>query len=325
MIPTANKLTKQWWACKEKYKLQKLVGDESFGTVVMARQRETGQQVTIKMIPDVGRNEVFARQTFRKVYILRKLTEMTNNNHTTQLLDFFVSEEDEKLNIFLVQVIYKKDIKSLLSTSKAHSKEKLKQLIYYQLCALNYIHTANLIHRDIRPANFLVNADSSLVLSNFGQSRAPATLIDDDYEINKIRYNLSCNNHEPRIAKKKMSSCLVEIKMETKQERIRDVSMCVQSRTYRAPEVALVEPHYDQRIDIWSMGCIIAELIHSQSDTCQKRHKGNHKSQHLFYSDSSFPLSPKVTKNSEDLEISFNDLLIKILEVVDSDVSFIRD
>lgn len=37
------------------------------------------------------------------------------------------------------------------------------------------------------------------------------------------------------------------------------LSSYVQSRSYRAPEVILGLP-YDQRVDIWSLGCILAEL-----------------------------------------------------------------
>nr|GLL28008.1 MAP kinase kinase kinase mkh1 [Ipomoea trifida] len=37
------------------------------------------------------------------------------------------------------------------------------------------------------------------------------------------------------------------------------LSLYVQSRSYRAPEVIL-GLHYDQRIDIWSLGCVLAEL-----------------------------------------------------------------
>lgn len=38
------------------------------------------------------------------------------------------------------------------------------------------------------------------------------------------------------------------------------LSSYVQSRSYRAPEVILGLP-YDQKIDIWSFGCILAELL----------------------------------------------------------------
>ena len=38
------------------------------------------------------------------------------------------------------------------------------------------------------------------------------------------------------------------------------MSIHVGSRWYRAPEVSLVEKQYDQAADMWSFGCIIAEL-----------------------------------------------------------------
>ncbi|KAI7741055.1 hypothetical protein M8C21_006934, partial [Ambrosia artemisiifolia] len=38
------------------------------------------------------------------------------------------------------------------------------------------------------------------------------------------------------------------------------LSLYVQSRSYRAPEVILGLP-YDQKVDLWSLGCILAELL----------------------------------------------------------------
>ena len=39
------------------------------------------------------------------------------------------------------------------------------------------------------------------------------------------------------------------------------MSQFVQSRWYRAPEISLVEKSYDQSADLWSLGCIIYELL----------------------------------------------------------------
>ncbi len=41
----------------------------------------------------------------------------------------------------------------------------------------------------------------------------------------------------------------------------RHLSLSVGSRWYRAPEICLVEKHYDQASDIWGVGCIIYELL----------------------------------------------------------------
>lgn len=62
------------------------------------------------------------------------------------------------------------------------------------------------------------------------------------------------------------------------------------SRWYRAPEIILTQKKYDQAIDIWSMGCILAEMIHS-SMTYQGTDK-NQDNRFLFPGTSCFPLSP---------------------------------
>jgi len=41
----------------------------------------------------------------------------------------------------------------------------------------------------------------------------------------------------------------------------RSLSVHVGSRWYRAPEINLVEKQYDYASDMWSLGCIIYELI----------------------------------------------------------------
>mgnify|MGYP006087250001 CR=1 FL=1 len=41
----------------------------------------------------------------------------------------------------------------------------------------------------------------------------------------------------------------------------RCLSSGVATRHYRAPEVIILEPEYDQAVDIWSLGCILVELI----------------------------------------------------------------
>lgn len=41
----------------------------------------------------------------------------------------------------------------------------------------------------------------------------------------------------------------------------RNLTREVQTRVYRAPEVILTCRNYDEKIDIWSMGCILGELL----------------------------------------------------------------
>lgn len=59
------------------------------------------------------------------------------------------------------------------------------------------------------------------------------------------------------------------------------------ARWYRPPEIILQNETYDQKIDIWSLGCIFAELAYIW-DSNQK----DITNRFLFKGNSCFPLSP---------------------------------
>jgi mitogen-activated protein kinase 1/3 len=66
------------------------------------------------------------------------------------------------------------------------------------------------------------------------------------------------------------------------------------TRRYRAPEIILVEKNYNEKIDIWSFGCIYGELlqlIKEHASTFLDRKP-------LFPGKSCFPLSPNSLKNN---------------------------
>lgn len=93
---------------------------------------------------------------------------------------------------------------------------RLKRISHQVLTALEYVHSLDLIHCDIKPEN--------IVMSSY--SRCNVKLIDFG------------------------SSCFTTDRL----------TSYIQSRSYRAPEVIL-NAKYDQRIDVWSYGAVLAELL----------------------------------------------------------------
>jgi len=102
----------------------------------------------------------------------------------------------------------------------------VQYFIYQVLRALKYIHSANVLHRDLKPSNLLVNSNCDLKVCDFGLARG---VLDND---------------QMRDSSKK--PLLTEY---------------VVTRWYRAPEIMLACHEYDKPVDVWSTGCILAELL----------------------------------------------------------------
>ena len=98
-----------------------------------------------------------------------------------------------------------------------------KQFIVYQILkGLKYIHSADIIHRDLKPSNILLNSDCVVKIADFGLARSIAAPDDEG------------------------SPVLTEY---------------IATRWYRAPEIVLGSQKYSKAVDIWSVGCILAEMI----------------------------------------------------------------
>jgi mitogen-activated protein kinase 1/3 len=105
-----------------------------------------------------------------------------------------------------------------------------------------------------------------------------------------------------------------------------DVTQHMVARWYRAPEIILGQ-QYDEKVDVWSLGCVFAELVYSFGSGDQNGSK-----RYLFKGTSCYPQSPKPIssgQNVKDVNISSNDQLIKILETLGelspSDTEFLNE
>lgn len=124
-----------------------------------------------------------------------------------------------------------------------------------------------------------------------------------------------------------------EILMQTVEERSkgrRQLSDHVVTRWYRPPEIILIEKNYGPAVDVWGVGCIMAEML-----TKGKEHHDDPntiKDQPLFPGKSCFPLSPDKLQKKEALQkfpFSDKDQLNVIIDVLGSpteeDLSFVTD
>ena len=52
------------------------------------------------------------------------------------------------------------------------SEEHLITIIYNLLCSMNFMHSANIMHRDVKPSNILISEDCIVKFCDFGLARS---------------------------------------------------------------------------------------------------------------------------------------------------------
>ena len=102
---------------------------------------------------------------------MREFSQIDECRWTPKLIDMMIikNENDKIKCVFLVM---EHVATSLLELIRSHelTMNQLTMLFYNILCGLKYIHSANVMHRDIKPDNILVTSDLQIKICDFGLS-----------------------------------------------------------------------------------------------------------------------------------------------------------
>jgi len=125
-------------------------------------------------------------------------------------------------DIYVVSDLMETDLAAIIKSKQALTDDHIQFFLYQILRGLKYMHSAGVLHRDLKPRNLLVNTNCDLKICDFGLARADIPLL---------------NSH---------SVVFTDY---------------IMTRWYRAPEVLLSWKKYTKAIDVWSVGCILAEMM----------------------------------------------------------------
>ncbi|KAG8772450.1 Mitogen-activated protein kinase [Serendipita sp. 397] len=137
------------------------------------------------------------------------------------------------------------DLHQIIRSGQELSTDHIAYFVYQILGAIKYIHGCNVIHRDLKSANILVNSTCEIRICDFGGSLL-------------LIYSRSLPSRVPGLARG------YEKYLEDNSEKVTPLTEYVATRWYRAPEIMLGFDGYDQAIDIWSIGCIFGELLNGK-------------------------------------------------------------
>jgi mitogen-activated protein kinase 1/3 len=74
-------------------------------------------------------------------------------------------------DVYIISELMETDLHRFIYSKQQLSDDHIQYFLYQMLCALKYMHSAEVIHRDLKPSNILLNADCSLKLCDFGLAR----------------------------------------------------------------------------------------------------------------------------------------------------------
>ena len=136
-------------------------------------------------------------------------------------LQNFMKAENDK-DIYLVFDFMETDLHAVIRANILQPVHK-QFIVYQSLKALKFCHSGNLLHRDLKPSNMLLNEECCLKLADFGLARSVKGAKD------------AADN-----------GALTDY---------------VATRWYRAPEILLGSTSYTKAVDMWAIGCIVAEMF----------------------------------------------------------------
>lgn len=141
---------------------QSPLGSGSYGTVVAAAHRETGEVVAVKQIPrcNVSEEEVMAEVEILKI--------AGDHRHIIQLTDLFW---DDKLWYVVMEMAKGGELFDRIVNKGLLTEHETSQIMKDLLHAIDFLHNHNIVHGDIKPENIMLAEDSSNIdvrLGDFG-------------------------------------------------------------------------------------------------------------------------------------------------------------
>ncbi len=345
------------WDIGGEYQVVKQLGTGSYGAVCEALHKNTGTHVAIKKAVSVFLDPIDSKRILREVQLLRLLKNSKSN--VVKLYDILEPSDPKNFDcLYMVMEHVQTDLRKLIKAGIKLQQVHVQKIVYNILVGLKYIHSAGVLHRDIKPANVLINEDCTIRICDFGLARSTVGVEGPSISLMKQSFYQDDDGMEAdsEESKSKSSSAfsptsteamsdipagLSKEEEEVRRKKIRraqelrekrkmlkrQLTGHVSTRWYRAPEIILLEKDYGPAIDVWSVGCIIGELLSLLND----KETSAHDRQPLFPGTSCFPLSPAtaVTKKQHGFPFSQTDQLNMIFDVLGSpseeDCNFVTD
>ncbi|KAL5611779.1 hypothetical protein BROUX41_000646 [Berkeleyomyces rouxiae] len=142
------------------FRLLRVVGRGAFGKVRIVERKDTGLSFALKYI---RKDEIIRSESVRNIIRERRMLEDVNHPFICNLRYSF---QDIEYMYLVVDLMTGGDLRFHISR-KTFTEEAVRFWIAELGCALRYVHSQGIIHRDVKPDNVLLDADGHVHLTDF--------------------------------------------------------------------------------------------------------------------------------------------------------------
>ena len=220
------------------FKLILPIAKGGYGTVGLYKKVSTGDLYTIKSV-DI--NNMKEKKLSKTLQNERNIMKEISNDYIVTTYYLF---KDKVNYYFVMEYLPGGDVYHLLS-SIILPFSTIQLIVAETLLAVNYLHSKNIIHHDIKPENILISKTGHFKLSDFGLSK---TLDEKGIKIADEEHSSLGKSSEDSSNKSLFDSEHDDNKIEG-------------TLYYMSPELFTGEFPVDKTIDYWAIGIIIYELF----------------------------------------------------------------
>ncbi|KAI9784971.1 MAG: ATP binding [Geoglossum umbratile] len=201
-----------------------LIGQGSFGSVYLALHSITGELMAVKQVemPSNAGSQMDNKKKAMVDALKREIGLLRELQHPNIVQYLGSSSDEDHLNIFL-EYVPGGSVAALLNQYGPLQEPLIRNFVRQILTGLAYLHGREIIHRDIKGANVLVDNKGGIKISDFG------------------------------ISKRVEASSVLS-------SGARNRPSLQGSVFWMAPEV-VKQTSYTRKADIWSLGCLIVEMF----------------------------------------------------------------
>lgn len=221
---------------KDDFEILEPIGTGSFSNVYHAVHKATGTEVAMKQLYWNNSPE----RIVSEVKYMRVLNQAGDHENIVKVLALF-REFDQATVImnYIPHTPFRNFLPSINGT-------RIKQYLHGLMRALSFVHSQKIIHRDVKPANFLFDPKTGKgCLIDFG-------LCERDLHLESCTESMTADDDENDFDLCHPEKC---------QNRPKMIASRAGTRGFRAPEVLIASFNQTPKIDIWSAGVILLSML----------------------------------------------------------------